>query len=90
MAELKNNTTARRFEWTENGATAFATYRQDGARLVIPHVEAPPSLRGTGAAGRLMEAMVAHVRKADIKLVPTCSYAQAWFKRHPEAHDVLA
>jgi predicted GNAT family acetyltransferase len=90
MAELRDNVTARRFEWTENGATAFATYRNDGAHLVIPHVEAPLSLRGTGAAGRLMEAVVGHARKAGIRLVPTCSYAQAWFKRHPEARDVLA
>jgi predicted GNAT family acetyltransferase len=89
MAELRDNANARRFEWTENGATAFATYRQDGAHLVIPHVEAPLSLRGTGAAGRLMEAVVAHARTTGIRLVPTCSYAQAWFKRHPDAHDVL-
>jgi predicted GNAT family acetyltransferase len=89
MAELRDNATARRFEWTESGATAFATYRRDGTRLVIPHVEAPLSLRGTGAAGRLMEAMVEHARNAGIRLVPTCSYAQAWFKRHPEASDVL-
>lgn len=89
MPELKDNAAARRFEWTENGATAFASYRRDGARLVIPHVEAPPSLRGTGAAGRLMEAVVAEARKNGIKLVPICSYAQAWFRRHPEASDVL-
>lgn len=90
MSELKDNTAARRFEWSENGATAFANYRQDGARLIIPHVEAPPSLRGTGAAGRLMEAIVAHARKTEVKLLPTCSYAVAWFKRHREASDVLA
>ena len=90
MPELKNNPTARRFEWTENDATAFANYRHEGTHLAIPHVEAPVSLRGTGAAGRLMEAVVAHARQADIKLVPTCTYALAWFKRHPEASDVLA
>ncbi len=90
MPEFKDNTAARRFEWIENGATAFANYRQDGARLIIPHVEAPPALRGTGAAGRLMEAIVDHARKADIKLLPTCSYAVAWFRRHREASDVLA
>ena len=79
MVELRDNANARRFEWTENGATAFATYRQEGAHLVIPHVEAPLSLRGTGAAGRLMEALVAHARTTGIRLVPTCSVQNKYY-----------
>jgi predicted GNAT family acetyltransferase len=33
---------------------------------------------------------VDHARKSEIKLRPTCSYAVAWFRRHPDATDVLA
>lgn len=90
MAEIADNRTARRFEMVENGATVFADYRRDGTRLVLPHVEAAPSLRGTGAAGRLMDALVVHARHNGLTLTPTCSYAAAWFRRHPEAHDVLS
>ncbi len=79
----------QRFEWTENGLVAFATYRVHPGHVVIPHVEAPIALRGTGAAGRLMEAIVAHARASEIKIMPTCPYAVAWFKRHPAAGDVL-
>jgi len=84
-----DNTQASRFEREENGLLAWANYRiQDGKHL-IPHVEAEPPLRGTGAAGRLMQDIVEHARANQLVIVPRCSYARAWFKRHPEAQDVL-
>ena len=48
------------------------------------------ALRGKGTAGRLMEGIAALARAQGYKIVPTCPYAVAWFKRHPEAKDVLA
>jgi len=87
---FQDNTDARRFEWREAGQIAFADYRdRDGVRF-IPHVEAAPALRGTGAAGRLMAAIVKSAREEGAKLHPTCGYAVAWFRRHPDAGDVLA
>lgn len=79
-----------RFELEEQGALAFATYRRAGDVFTIPHVEAAPALRGTGAAGRLMEGIAAEARAHGYKIRPTCPYAVAWFRRHPEAADVLA
>ena len=87
---FEDNILKHRFQWTENGHTAFATYSDHPGYVVIPHVEAPMALRGTGAAGRLMEAIVEHARQSTIRIAPTCPYAVAWFKRHPEAGDVLA
>ena len=46
-------------------------------------------LRGTGAASRLMQQIVDHARAEKLVMVPRCSYARAWFERHPEAEDVL-
>lgn len=82
--------TGQRFELTEEGQTAFATYRRAGNAFTIPHVEAPTALRGKGTAGRLMEGIAALARAQGFKIVPTCPYAIAWFKRHREASDVLA
>jgi predicted GNAT family acetyltransferase len=92
MAEtaLVDNQALGRFEWCEQGRLAFADYRRRGEVLVIPHVEADVALRGTGAAGRLMQALAADVRSRGLKLTPVCSYAVAWFRRHPEAADLLA
>ncbi|MEI9886854.1 MAG: GNAT family N-acetyltransferase [Rhizomicrobium sp.] len=86
---VADNSARQRFELEENGEIAFANRRRDGAHVVIPHVEAAPALRGTGAAGRLMQGIVAMARAEGFKITPTCSYAAAWFKRHREAADVL-
>lgn len=82
--------TGRSFELSEEGHTAFATYRRADNVVTIPHVEAAPALRGKGTAGRLMEGIAALARAQGFKIVPTCPYAIAWFRRHPDAKDVLA
>ena len=87
---IADNPALHRFELTEDGQTGFATYRRVGNVFTIPHVEAPVALRGKGTAGRLMEGIAALARAQGYKIVPTCPYAIAWFKRHPDAKDVLA
>jgi predicted GNAT family acetyltransferase len=87
---VTDNASRHRFELEENGETAFANYHRDGSHIVIPHVEAPMALRGTGTASRLMEGIVALARTENFKITPTCSYALIWFRRHKEAADVLA
>ena len=84
-----DNAEKQRFELVENGLTVFAQYRQHDSRYIIVHVEADPALRGSGAAGRLMTDIVALAREKKLQIVPRCAYAVAWFKRHPEAADIL-
>ena len=84
-----DNDEKHRFEAQENGLTVFANYREQDGRYVLTHVEADPALRGTGAAARLMEAIVDHARAHQLKLVPRCPYAVAWFRRHPSDLDVV-
>jgi predicted GNAT family acetyltransferase len=82
---ITDNTDKRRFELRENGHTAYADYRRDNDNLYIDYVEAPPVLRGTGAAGRLMEGVMQSARAQNLKVIPICGYAAAWIKRHPGA-----
>ncbi|HTQ15100.1 MAG TPA: GNAT family N-acetyltransferase [Rhizomicrobium sp.] len=89
MPDVVDNARLSRFELTEEGQTAFATYRRHDGRVTIPHVEAPVPLRGKGTAARLMEGIAALARARGVRIVPTCPYAIAWFRRHPEARDVL-
>ncbi len=83
-----DNTERRRFELEEQGALAYADYRLQDQRLIVPHVEAAHELRGTGAAGRLMEGLVDAARRKGLKIVPLCPYADAWMRRHPETEDL--
>ncbi|MBX9991094.1 GNAT family N-acetyltransferase [Phreatobacter oligotrophus] len=83
MADSFHDDTARsRFELDVDGRTAFARYRRQDERLVIEHVEAEPALRGTGAAGRLMERIVAVAAAENRSIVPLCGYAASWLRRH--------
>lgn len=78
---MRDDQSRGRFEEGEGGETVFADYRRSGDRLFIDHVEAPPHLRGTGAAGALMEAIVAFARERDLTIVPICGYAAHWLAR---------
>ena len=89
MAGVTDNAAAHRFELAEAGDVAFADYRREPGRLVIFHVEAPPALRGTGAAGRLMDGVLAAARAEGLRVVPLCSYAAAYIRRHREHQDLL-
>jgi hypothetical protein len=89
MMSVVNNEAKNRFELEEKGDLVFATYRRDGDVFTIPHVEAAMALRGTGAAGRLMEGIVALARTQHFKIRPVCPYAIAWFQRHPGEQDLV-
>lgn len=87
--QVTDNTARSRYELLVSGQVVFAQYRRDGKTVFIPHVEAPPSLRGTGAAGRLMAGIMDLARAGGLKVVPICSYAALWMRRHPEYGDLL-
>ena len=77
-----DNTGASRFELDIDGQVAHADYRVEGDTLYIDYVEAPPALRGTGAAGRLMEGVMTAAAEKGYAVVPVCGYAAAWMRRH--------
>ncbi|SFI82313.1 GNAT family N-acetyltransferase [Caulobacter sp. UNC279MFTsu5.1] len=79
---FSHNPAKSRYELKVDGRLAFADYQRSGHRLVIPHVEADPALRGAGAAGRLMKYVADTARSEGMKIVPLCSYASAWLRRN--------
>ena len=89
MGDVTDNAREHRFELEEDGLTAIAEYHLKGDSLYIDYVESPPALRGTGAAGRLMEGVMQAARAHDYKVIPVCGYAVAWIKRHPDHQTLL-
>lgn len=89
MTDVVDNTARSRFELVEDGHTAYADYRRQDGRLVIPYVFSPPPLRGAGTAGRLMEGVLAAARQEGLKVTPICGYAATYIRRHKEHHDLL-
>lgn len=89
MSDLRNDPARGRYELDEAGLTSWAEYRLADGRLVIDHVESPPELRGTGAAGRLMAAVSADARHKGLKITPRCGYAAAWLRRSDAYRDLV-
>ena len=85
-----DNRTASRYELIEQGHTAYADYRKEDGTLYLKYVFAPEALRGSGAAGRLMEGITASARAENLKIVPICGYAASWLRKHKEHHDLIA
>ena len=88
MGELRNNSAQSRYEMDEQGLTSWADYRLEGDHLFVDYVYAPPTLRGSGAAGRLMAAIAADARARGLKITPICSYAAAWLRRRADFPDL--
>lgn len=90
MTNFRDNLTDSRYEYEMNGAIAYAEYRKEGGVLTINYVFAPEALRGTGAAGKLMESVTETARREGLKVIPRCGYAASWISKHPECADLLS
>jgi uncharacterized protein len=90
LPTIRDNPERSRFELDEAGQIVFANYRRQGSTLIIPYVEAPPALRGTGASGRLMQGVMELARAEGLRVVPLCGFASTWIRRHKEYRDLLA
>lgn len=88
MATITDNTSSSRFELEEDGKLAYAEYKREGDRLIIPYVFSDPALRGKGTAGRLMEGVLTKAREKGWKVRPVCGYAAAYIDRHKEYRDL--
>jgi uncharacterized protein len=64
-------------------------YTLTGSVMTITHTRVPEALGGRGLASQLMQAAFDHARAQHWKIVPACSYAAVWIKRHPEHSDLL-
>jgi uncharacterized protein len=87
---FRDNEGRSRFELALEGGIVFADYRRREGALAILHVEAPPKLRGTGAADRLMRAIAELARERGWRITPYCGYAAIWLRRHRDYADLLA
>ncbi len=84
------NVAGNRFEMAFPGGTAFATFRCDGDWLIVTHVEVPAAFNGLGLGSRLVLGLFETARASGRRVVPACSFAADWARRHPEFADVIA
>lgn len=80
---------AGRFSTEVDGHEAELVYRLRDGSLVIEHTGVPEPIGGRGIAAALVKAALDHARAAGLKVVPACSYAAIYIRRHPEYEDLL-
>ncbi len=82
--QVTHNTAENRFETWIDEKLSKLDYIQDGRNFVITHVGVHPELRGQGVAGRIVQAGLEYAKENSLRVVPMCSYAAAYIRRHPE------
>lgn len=78
--------------WIENeeGKTVGEVdfFQDEQGNYDIVHTEVDDSLRGQGAAGRLVQAAADYIRSTGHQTKASCSYASRWFMRHKVYSDI--
>lgn len=74
----------------QNQVIARIEFPSVSDRLVdIQHTIVEPAYNGQGLAGQIMKELAEWLRSKEKQAVLTCTYAQAWFPKHPEYTDVV-
>jgi predicted GNAT family acetyltransferase len=81
---LLNDAARKRFSIQVNGYTAYVEYEVMGDQIALVHTEADAALKGTGAAGALIEKVLQYIRQNHQTVAPYCPFAFAYIKKHPE------
>lgn len=74
-----------RYEISVDGVRAgLAAYRDIGDQRDFHHTEIDKAFGGQGLATKLIAAALADTRSAGKRIVPTCSFVEAYVEKHPE------
>ena len=82
--KITHNPANRAFEIRIDGQLSKLDYIQDAKNFVITHVGVYPEHRGQGVAGKIVEAALQYAKENSLRVIPMCSYAAAFMRRHPE------
>lgn len=91
MTEINYEAAGSRYVMSlDGGDDAQVDVRISEGVMTVRRVFVPPSHEGQGLAARLMDHVAGDAREKGLKIVPVCSYADAWFRRNRDRRDVLA
>ena len=88
--EVTHLPASHRFEAVVQDQVSAIDYSLDGSVMTILHTNVPAELAGLGIAGDLTRVALDTAKANGWEVVPACSYAAAYIKRHPQYADILA
>lgn len=89
MIDITHDETRGRFACSVDGYPCELDYRLDGRRMAILHTGVPRQIGGRGIAAELTRAALDTARDRGWQVLPLCSYAADYIRRHPEYADLL-
>ena len=69
---------------------AYLSYTKVKPNVISADHTIAAELKGTGAAGALVESLIQDARQEGFKIIPTCSYVAKLFDKNPEWADLRA
>ena len=90
LCEVTHDVARRRFETTVDGYDCEIDYRLSGQVMTITHTGVPAPVGGRGIAAEMTRFALETARSNGWKVIPACSYAATYMRRHPEYEDLRA
>jgi predicted GNAT family acetyltransferase len=87
--DIVHDEQARQFRADVEGHRAVVDYRLRDGVITITHTGVPPPIEGRGIAAELTRHALNVARREGWQVVPACSYAAAFIRRHPEFADLV-
>ena len=87
--QISHNEQANRFETTIDGQTGYISYQDQGNTLIYDHTIVPQALGGRGVGSALVKHALDYARERNKKVVPQCSFVEAYVNKHPEYQDLV-
>ena len=87
---IEHDAVGRRFSAEVDGHPCEIDYRLADGVMTITHTGVPSAVGGRGIAGQLTQRALETAREHGWKVVPACSYAEDFMRRHREFDDLRA
>ncbi|MGH8154449.1 MAG: GNAT family N-acetyltransferase [Rhodanobacteraceae bacterium] len=88
--DIVHDADVHQFRIDAEGHRGVLDYRLRDGVMTITHTAVPPPIGGHGVAAALTRAALDTARREGWRVVPVCSYAAAYLRRHPQFADLLA
>jgi len=86
--EVKNNTSAHRFEVQLGEQRAEIDYRREGDVIIFIHTEVPEEFGGHGIADKMAHTALEYARETGLQVMALCPFVAAYIQRHPEYQSI--
>nr|WP_295826705.1 GNAT family N-acetyltransferase [uncultured Azospirillum sp.] len=87
--KVRNNEERSRYELTVADSTALVTYDMREGKIALTHTEVPGEMSGQGVGSALAKGALDDIRAKGLKVLPICTFIEAYIKRHPEYQDLV-